>query len=447
MKYREMTITWTAVAAGAILAAVAYVGLNSFDGEPPDLSKFTHPFEAPAEADNVYCGLVAVTNLISGESGLPVLTDVATKHDQALRNFTNPAKEITAGEKDAILAESGKVLSAFHEAAQRKTWCGCDPSKEGCPLFPAVSEFVNLCRLAHLQALRHLERGETGAAIEGARDMILLARKVEHDAESAVRWLVTGIALNNADAVALQIIRSGKATDEELGRLQEVLSQFDLASRPERADRMLNNEFTLHFMRNFDKAMIDKRIPLLGAYAYHRNRTWTTYARFLEKVKEGYRSGGYDKVFWETLDKEISAAIDQSKGWRFGPNCVGRKVLEVVLPAWRSIYESILKSSFQHSAVETVVAAARFKRKTGAFPKRLAELAPEFLPSVPRDPFTRDAEMRYDPARGILWTVGKDGTFNGEPVKPNANGKYGVYGKYGKENRNCVFNIDGSPAN
>ena len=444
MKNGHMIITCTAAAAGVILAAVAYVGLNSFDGEPPDLTKFTHPFEVPAEADNVYCGLVATTNLISGESGLPILTDVVTKHGEAWRNFTNPTKKITAEEKDAILAESEKVLSVFHEAVQRKTWCGCDPSGKDSP-FPAVSDFVNLCRLAHLEALRHLERGETGAAIEGVRDMILLARKVEHDAESAVRWLVAGGALNNADAVALRIIRSGKATDEELGRLQEVLGQFDLASRPERADRMLNNEFTLFFMRWFDKAKIDKRIPLLSAYVYHRNRTWATYAHFLEKVKAEYRSG-YDKAFWDTFEKELSAAIDEYRGWRFGPNCVGWKTLETVLPAWRSIYESILKSSFQHSAVETIVAAARFKRKTGAFPNRLAELAPEFLPSVPRDPFTRDAEMRYDPARGILWTVGKDGTFNGEPVKPAANGKYGVYGKYGKENRNCVFNIDGSPA-
>ncbi len=39
---------------------------------------------------------------------------------------------------------------------------------------------------------------------------------------------------------------------------------------------------------------------------------------------------------------------------------------------------------------------------------------PEYLPAVPRDPFTQGEEMKYDAARGIIWTVGQNGTFNGE---------------------------------
>ena len=234
MKNGNMIITCTAAAAGVILAAVAYIGLNSFDGEPPDLSKFTHPFEVPAEADNVYCGLVATTNLISGESGLPILTDVVTKHGEAWRNFTNPTKKITAEEKDAILAESAKVLSLFHEAVQRKTWCAYDSSGKRI-LFPEINTFMRLCRLACLQARRNLELGKADAAIEGVRDMILLVRKVERDAESGVMWLVAGGVLNNADATALNIVRSGKATDEELICLQDALRKFDIASRIDRA--------------------------------------------------------------------------------------------------------------------------------------------------------------------------------------------------------------------
>ncbi len=456
-------IKWTAATVGvALLAAVAYVAFNSFDSEEPDLSKFKNPFETPSEADNVYFGLVAVTNVVNEKTGVSVLAEVFEKHEEAWQKFSHPKKEMSAEEKDAILAESAKVLSLFHEAVQRKTWCACDSSGKRTP-FSGITTFMRLCKLACLQAERNLELGKTDASIEGVRDMILLARKVERDAESGVMWLVAGGVLNNADATALKIVRSGKATDEELICLQDALRQFDLASRIDRAERMLNNDYMVFFGRmtetigtsGFSKCLESmdhslgglviwamRIMPRFEPYAYHHNRAWTIYARYLEKMKDGYRRG-YDRSAWDKIEGEHMEICNA--GWRFGPNFAGRKVLEAVLPAWRSVGVNTLTSSFQHSAVETIVAAALFKRKTGAFPRNLSELVPEYLPAVPRDPFTQGAEMKYDAARGIIWTVGKDGTFNGETVKPRANGKYDMWGKYGKANRRYVFNIDGTP--
>ena len=464
MKNKMKILKWTAAGVGAILlAAAAYIALNSFDCEEPDLSKFKNPFEVPAEADNIYLGLVAVTNVVNEKTGVPVLISVFEEHEKALMNLDNPKKEeMAAEEKDAILAESAKVLSIFHEAVQRKTWYALDPAGKRNP-FPEITTFLRLCRLAALETRRNLELGKTGTAIEDVRDMILLARKIEQDAESAVRWITAGGLLKYADGTVLKIVRSGKATDEELLRLQDALRQFDLASRTGRAERMLNNDYMVFFGQMTEKLNTSElseclksvdhstglaagamRIMLLfKPYAYHHNRTWTIYARYLEEMKEGYRRG-YDKAAWDKIEDECHVICNA--GWRFGPNFAGRKILEGCLPAWRSIGESILTYSFQHGAVETIVAAARFKRKTGAFPGKLAELVPDYLPAVPCDPFAPGTEMKYDAARGIIWTVGKDGTFNGETVKPRANGKYDIYGKYGKENSRYVFNIDGSPA-
>ena len=94
------------------------------------------------------------------------------------------------------------------------------------------------------------------------------------------------------------------------------------------------------------------RIPLLGSYAYHRNRTWTVYANYLEKMKEGYRLG-YDKDTWAKIDDETRVICNA--GWRFGPNFAGRIMLDRCLPAWRAIGESIQTSTFRHSAVEMIV--------------------------------------------------------------------------------------------
>ena len=441
MKKTLKIIKWTAITVvAAFVVASAYVGMNSFDCEPPDISRFINPMEVPTDADNVYCALVAATNVVSEKTGKLVLEGIFEKHKEAFERYSQH-KGMTTEERDLILAEATKLLALFHEAAQRKTWYAFDHVTGKRLFFPAITRLFQLCRLVEFEAMCHLERGETGAATGVVRDMLLLARKIENDSESAVWWLVAnGCLLRYADNIAMKIVQSDKATDEDLVRLQDALRQFELPNRHERAQRMLNNDFTVcfgqmmekvdaseisTFLKNRDNstaldAGVARIIPLIKPYAFHRNRTWMTYANLLDKMKERFRLG-YDKAEWEKLEEEARVACGATTGWRFGPNFVGKKMIEETMPAWQGIAISIAKSSFQHTAAETAIAAARFKRKTGAYPKTLAELVPEFLPAVPEDPFAYGKELKYDAARGVIWTTGKDS----------------------KKNRNYEFNING----
>ena len=447
MKKMLKIVKWTAITViAAFVVAAAYVGLNSFDCEPPDISRFVNPMEVPADADNAYCALVAATNVVSEKTGKLVLGGIFENHKEALERYNqhkvNKSKKgMTTEERDLILAEAAKPLALFHEAAQRKTWYAFDHVTGKRLFFPTITRLFQLCRLVELEAMRHLERGETKAATGVVRDMLLLARKMENDSESAVRWLVAnGCLLHHADNIAMKIVQSDKTTDEDLVRLQDALRQFELPNRHERAQRMLNNDFTVccgqmmeqvdtseisTFLKNRDNstaldAWVARIVPLIRPYAFHRNRSWTTYANLLDKMKERFRLG-YDKAEWEKLEEEARVACGATTGWRFGPNFVGKKMIEVTMPAWQGIAISIAKSSFQHTAAETAIAAARFKRKTGAYPKTLAELVPEFLPAVPEDPFAYGKELKYDATRGVIWTTGKDS----------------------KKNRNYEFNING----
>ena len=447
MKKTLKIIKWTAITVvAAFVVASAYVGMNSFDCEPPDISRFINPMEVPTDADNVYCALVAATNVVSEKTGKLVLDGIFENYKEAFERYrqhkiNKSNKGMTTEERDLILSEATKPLALFHEAAQRKTWYAFDHATGKRLFFPAITRLFQLCRLVELEAMRHLERGETGAATGVVRDMLLLARKIENDSESAVRWLVAnGCLLHYADNIAMKLVQSGKATDEDLVRLQDALRQFELPNRHERAQRMLNNDFTVccgqmmeqvdtseisTFLKNRDNstaldAWVARIVPLIRPYAFHRNRSWTTYANLLDKMKERFRLG-YDKAEWEKLEEEARVAYGATTGWRFGPNFAGKKMIEETMPAWQGIAISIAKSSFQHTAAETAIAAARFKRKTGAYPKTLAELVPEFLPAVPEDPFAYGKELKYDAARGVIWTTGKDS----------------------KKNRNYEFNING----
>ena len=81
------------------------------------------------------------------------------------------------------------------------------------------------------------------------------------------------------------------------------------------------------------------------------------------------------------------------------------------------------------------VAAELYRRKTGRRPESLDALVPEFLPSVPTDPFDHGVALKYDVERGVVWTVGPDRDFTGDIQSGKKS--------YGR-NRKYVVNLDGS---
>ncbi len=457
----KKTLKWTAVAlGGTIAAATVYFVRNTYDGEMPDITEFENAVEVPSATDNVFCGLVAATNATSKKTGEPVMVVLSQGKAWSVLRMTwaqFPSEDI-----DELLSDASEAISLFRNAARRKTWYAIDLSTGERATFPPISAMSTLCRLTRLHALQKLYHGEIGEATDCVRDLVTFARKVENDAECSLGWIAAdGFALHHALSVAKTIATSGKATDEELHRLLDAMREFDLDSRPEKVQRMLNNDYTMYFKSFADIKELRKlsdsnmgglsdsemedcaralRHPLLLAYAYHRNTTWTIYAELLRKVKFLYRNG-YDAKDWKNLNEEVLEAVEG--GWRFGPNFGGRAVLKATVPAWHSVACQIANSEFKFSGVEVIIAAELFRRKTGAYPKSLEALVPEFLPAVPRDPFTRGEAIKYDAERGVVWTVGKDGTFNGQPdLKPTNPRSWNLYEV---AHRACILNIDGTP--
>ena len=360
-------IKWPVAAAGALLVAIAaYVAVNSVDCEPPDMSKFDNHFEIPSDEDNVYCGLVAVTNVISEKTGLPILVSLFCdeRGRGPIQRF--PKMPLTDEDKDAILTESSKALAIYHEAVRRKTWWACDPAGKREP-FPRIGEFWRLCVLVHLEAQRRLELGETSAAIDDVGDMLLLARKIENDAESDVRWLTTRLLVEKAGDIAMKIAKSEKSTDADLARLQAALAQYDVASRPERAQRMLNNELAVYFAwlcdpehgldpddlsddGEFSHLML--HVPFLSHYFYHRNRTLSLCAGNIEKMKQGLRSG-YGKAAWEKAYGEMFNGLGVG---RLSPNFSGSRLVAYNLQS-SGLIKDFQNGSKWYDAVESAVAA------------------------------------------------------------------------------------------
>ena len=411
-------IVFAAIA--AVVGAVAlYVGVNSIDADPPDVSAFTTTSEIPADEDNAWCGFVAATNAVK-RSVDPLAWD-----------------KLSPDEIDALVAENADALAIFHDATLRAKWYDPTARREGAfCLFP-VGDFARMIRLYNAKAERNIARGEIGTAVDGVRDFLALNRTMHADAESLVCWLVADGAHGMAMKLAAQVVASGKASDEELLRLLDMLSASDSATRRAGIRQAVNNEFAYWFtdaLRIFEaKVCSAGKSGILLRYIYQPYRTKAQYARFLAKARE-LLLHDYDTGAWEDLEKEINAATASPLG-RLAPNCGGRAIVLNVMPVWNGFAMKVARGEFGLSAAKVVVAAELYRRKTGQRPESLDALVPEFLPSVPTDPFDHGAALKYDVGRGIVWTVGVDRNFNGE--KQPGKKSYG-------RNRSYVVNLDGS---
>lgn len=65
-----------------------------------------------------------------------------------------------------------------------------------------------------------------------------------------------------------------------------------------------------------------------------------------------------------------------------------------------------------HRLMVALVAVCRYKTEHQAYPKDLSALMPRYLSAIPEDPYD-GKPLRFDPWRGVLWSVGSDGIDGG----------------------------------
>ena len=409
-----------------VVAGAMYVGINSIDADPPDVSAFTTTSTIPADEDNAWCGFVAATNTV--------------------KRWGKPSdwEKLTPDEIDTLVAENAEAIALFQNAARRAKWCDAAARHKGFfdNFFP-ITDFTIMIKLYKAKAERQIARGEIAAAVEGVGDLLMLSRTIQSDAEAILCWLVADGARGFALSLAAQIVASGKASDEELRALFGTLLLTDASTLRKSLQQTVDNEFVYGFgdAQRIIRLGTPKLLPcewekmMLTRFSYHPNSTTALYVQFAGEAKE-LLSSDYDKGAWDSFGSEIETAKPRLF-CRLTPNYVGWLLLGAVLPAYNSLAERLARAECGLSAVKVVVAAELYRRKTGQRPESLAALVPEFLPSMPTDPFDHGAALKYDVERGIVWTVGPDRDFTGDIQSGKKS--------YGR-NRKYVVNLDGSEA-
>jgi hypothetical protein len=114
-------------------------------------------------------------------------------------------------------------------------------------------------------------------------------------------------------------------------------------------------------------------------------------------------------VQWQQVQAEMKARMGAS-----GPSKMQYFASRGLLPLLRVNIEATARQTALNAAADAALAAERFRRRQGRPPETLEELVPQWLPSVPLDPYTGGVQRMLKTGDGIIiYSVGLDGVDNG----------------------------------
>ena len=200
-------------------------------------------------------------------------------------------------------------------------------------------------------------------------------------------------------------------------------------------------------------------VPLL--LDFHALRTTSSYQRRNSGTLEVSQHEGFIVAYPQGIDN----------AWNIGPCCTesrdvddvgfARAIVEEVAAQGCVDEKRVYATGYSNGGGMAYTLACRAADMFAAIAPAAFDMIEEMNcnPSRPVSVFShrgrRDSIVPYEGGRSTPPTgyrldpitfLGAEGSFNGETVKPRANGKYDSYGKYGRENCNYVRNIDGTPA-
>ena len=406
----------SSLALAATVAGALWWGTHDCEA-PDELIGPLHKKTPPPEW-NAYIAYVAATNAV---------------REWPEVGETRPSQE----RKAALVAANAEALALMREASTRSVWCDTAFREDCLNGFFSPGDFARMLHMMRWDLEAQIALGYRTEALDSIRAMASFAATMRGGAESVVCWELANSLAGNAMWGIMEFANAPCATDDDLAALAEFLRSLPDVQSQRHSLCMAARRETF-WWGEFAIGEIEKEISMpdrwtLARYAYQPNRTRRMYHDLVRRVCDLVERG-YDKEAWRGLMDEFDAKGTGANRWL--PNFGGRRMVLAICPAWDSAARREAQGEFSHAAAEVVVAAERYRRKNGVRPESLSVLVPEYLPRVPDDPFGANAALNYDAERGIVWTVGENGDFNGE--KQPGTDSYGRNFKY-------VINLDGTP--
>jgi len=324
-----------------------------------------------------------------------------------------------------ILALSGDVLSLCRRARERKgtDWGLTYQGPAVSCVLPSLRNLLVLSRLLCLAALRAQEEGRPAEAAEHLRDALALAGSVE-----AMPTLVSFMTAEGMRETVCTVVEQGvpdpSARPRDAEARQALRRLIDDLLGPDRFPRAMMGERSLLY--DTAERVRSGQIPL---------STLTTWpgSGALAAIRN-FRLGMVAPSFYVSDEIELLEAmgrhVEASKARTYPAALAALRkrpatsdpgergpLARALWPSFRRIHKIRYRVVARQRLAATALAMRLYEPDHGARPPaRLQELAPQYLPAVPDDPFAPDGRaVRYlpDADRPLLYSVFKNGTDDG----------------------------------
>ena len=413
------------VLALALGALAVFVMVASRDAAPPgDDAEFAVARPEVAPEENAFTYFHAATNLL-----------VETTNAQLVADFL--AGKVPDGAELRALAASNSVCFAQVKRGTECAVCRIPPPPSFFNAeFPYLNPWLKIGRLLAVRSRQARLDGRWAEAVVDAWTVARLGGLVADHAESMIHYLV-GVAIAGegfeqilalaADpAVPAADLRVLAAGLDQLGPYDAGLVRA-LKTEAHHATELVagfaSGRIDWIDLLAFGDAERDFRKRLLAAVM--RSPYFFQPQATLRAVREKHRQAIRDAALpYAQADVADEPRFGQSALQLLRPNSIGeffRRV--VVVPAGRTL-ETKCRAECLLAGAKLAVACNRFEREKNRRPESLAELVPEYLGEVPRDPYD-GAPFRYSAKKGLVWSVGKNLTDEGGSMQvPGSDKEY-----------------------
>ncbi|MGD9613620.1 MAG: hypothetical protein AB7V22_12055 [Kiritimatiellia bacterium] len=397
----------------AVVVVVAIGGLWGFvllagrDAPPPDDGEFVVASPEIAPADNAFTYFLDATNLL-----------VETTNRQLVAEFL-AGKTADDGQLREWVERNAACLAQVRRGTECAV-CWMPTVLAFDTEFPYLTAWLDVGRMLAIQARQARLAGRTDEAAEAALTEARMGNLVLKHAESTIHYWV-GLALATQGLDALLDVAGESAAAAEWAPALEELGPFD-----EGLARALKAEcrYETHLVAQLADGEIHW-LDLLGfGNARHDFRAW---------VLGVFQQPGYFfqpqatrrslHEFYRRMIRDVAlpyARIDLTDEREFGrgwtdwlrPNAFGRALRNLMTPPAGLTLEKKCRIESLRAGAQLVVACNRFEQARGRRPETLAELVPEYLGEVPRDPYDGEP-FRYSAEKGLVWAVGRNLTDEG----------------------------------
>ena len=334
-----------------------------------------------------------------------------------------------------LISKNAKTFEYFSQAAQKPRFQDpalADPAKITPSVeIPNLASWRSATRLTVLKAFDLQRQGKTSEALDELEKVLEISKKINNSQANTLE-LLTALDIESQILESIQKVISSSRLDntqlkqriQKLGEYGENRTSFisallkseykDSSFYMDSFTKLRNGENVKYSLPEFSEEELEKLKNKLsdpvGKYYFQPNKTKRLVAEFAREQIKNAESICYNQNSKSEMIKNRFPNNQVSAFFR--ENLIGETLASLLMLQLQVAFNKKCLNDTIFSATQTLIAIKAYKNDTGNYPASLNDLVPNYLTSLPKDPFD-GKPLKYSASKKIIYSVGPDGQDSG----------------------------------